>query len=133
MRYRFALLILLLLPTTCRATLVATTEFNGGACTGNHTNEGEFTAGASFACPLASASASADILDGSPFGLSIHVVGGTPSSGLPPIRATASFDELVLVVGTDQPGFLLLIPSVSLQVSQATPSRIQFSMASLMG
>src|SRR6266536_3172178 len=132
MLYRFALLILLLLPTTSWATVTATTGFDGGACTGNQTNEGEFTASASFACPGVSASAFANVSEGPFFTFDVQVF-GTKVTGLPPVTATASFDQLVLVTGTDQPGFLLLFPTSGFTFSIASPSRIQWSRGSVMG
>src|SRR3954454_11057108 len=105
MRYRFALFVFLLLPATSRATALAIIEFSG-ACTGTTEFHGESSAGGSFECP----------------GMSSVAGGGTQSfpgirpnyilmsansytpDGFAETRVTTSFDHLLLVTGTDQPG-----------------------------
>src|SRR5436189_6298819 len=110
MRYRFALFVFLLLPATSRATALAIIEFSG-ACTGTTEFHGESSAGGSIQCPGTSASAQGgtnSFPDIRPNYIMMNAYSYTPD-GLLQTRVTTSFDHLLLVTGTDQPGFLVLL------------------------
>jgi hypothetical protein len=123
MRYGFTLLALLLSPMALEATVITSVRYDGSSCSANQTILGETTAGASFTCPGASASASANLFQ--------LAVSGSKEADLPPVSSRASFDYDLLVTGTDQSGFLLIYPRFSHSMTVIAPSRIQFTNAQI--
>lgn len=117
--------IFLLWASPLQANVITTVNSPGATCTGSQTSQGEFNATASLVCPGASGTASANLFDLS--------ASASKISGVPPVLASASFDYLALVTGTDQPGFLLIYPNFSNTPRIDIPSRFQSSNGSLQG
>src|SRR5689334_20469868 len=110
MQLRFALCLFLLSPLGAKADAIVSLYHVEPGCTGTQTVTGEQAAHASFFCPGANAGAGVNL-----FNLSLNA---NKVAGVPWAHASAGFDYQVMVVGTDQPGFLLIHPNYSASMRQ---------------
>jgi len=127
----FVTMLLWSVPVSATAIALASSQSCGPAVQ----DQGETQASVSLACTGITASATVNYLDTPPGPANILMtVSGTEAPFLAPMTATASFDVLVLVTGTDQAGFLRIAPLFSPQSTILITSHlIQGTQAQIMG